>query len=86
MPFKRISLLLLLQLNDSPLDRLSVMDERRMNDIGTNTSDVEVEPNRDRSKTSTVEANAHTSKPNVDVLLPSGYGDHVQISHVNLSP
>ena len=33
-----------------PLDRLSVMDERRMNDIGTNTSDVEVEPNRDRIK------------------------------------
>ena len=56
-----------------------------MNDIGTNTLDVEVEPNRDRSRTSTVEANAHTSIPIVDVLLPSGHGDHVKIPHVNLS-
>ena len=56
-----------------------------MNDIGTNTSDVEVEPNRDRSRTSTVEANAHTSILIVDVLLPSGHGDHVKIPHVNLS-
>ena len=61
------------------------MDERRMNDIGTNTLDVEVEPNRDRSRTSTVEVNAHTSIPIVDVLLPSGHGDHVKIPHVNLS-
>ena len=56
-----------------------------MNDIGTNTLDVEVEPNRDRTRTSTVEANAHTSIPTVDVLLPSGHGDHVKIPHVNLS-
>ena len=68
-----------------PLDRLSVTDERRMNDIGTNTLDVEVEPNRDRSRTSTVEVNAHTSIPIVDVLLPSGQGDHLKITHVNLS-
>ena len=61
------------------------MDERRRNDIGTNTSDVEVEPHRDRSRTSTVEANAHTSILIVDVLLPSGHGDHVKIPHVNLS-
>ena len=61
------------------------MDERRMNNIGTNTLDVEVEPNRDRSRTSTLEVNAHTSIPIVDVLLPSGYGDHVKIPHVNLS-
>ena len=31
-----------------PLDRLSMMDERRMNDVGTNTSDVVVESTRDR--------------------------------------
>ena len=41
-----------------PLDRLSIMDERRMNDVGTNTSDVVVGPARDRIRTSTVEANA----------------------------
>ena len=68
-----------------PLDRLSVTDDRRMNDIGTNTSDVEVEPNRYRSRTSTVQANAHASVPIVDVLLPSGHGDYVKTPHVNLS-
>ena len=61
------------------------MDERRMTDIGTNTLDVEVEPNRDRLRTSTVEVNVHTSMLIVDVLLPSGHGDHVKIPHVNLS-
>ena len=47
-------------------------DERTMNDIGTNTSDVIVELTRDRTRTSNVEANAQTSIPIVDVLLPSG--------------
>ena len=68
-----------------PLDRLNVTDERRMNDIGTNTSDVIVELTRDRARTSNVEANAQTSIPIVDMLLPSGQGDHVMIPHVNLS-
>ena len=45
-----------------------------MTDIGTNTLDVEEEPNRDRLRTSTVEANAHTSIPIVDILLPSVNG------------
>ena len=57
-----------------PLDRLSMADERRMNDVGTNTSDVVVEPNRDRSGTSSMEANAQTSIPIVDIMLPSGRG------------
>ena len=57
-----------------PLDRLSMIDERRMNNIGTNTSDVVVEPNRDRLRTSTMEANAQTSIPIVDVMLPSDRG------------
>ena len=39
-----------------PLDGLSMMDERRMNNEGTNTLDVE--PARDWLRTSTVEANA----------------------------
>ena len=62
-----------------------MMDERRMNDIGTNTSDVVVEPAIDRLRTSTVEANAQTSIPIVDIMLPSGQGDHLMIPHVNLS-
>ena len=61
------------------------MDERRKNDVGTNTSDVEVEPHRDRLRTLTAEANADMSIPIVDVLLPAGHEDHVRIPHVNLS-
>ena len=49
-----------------------MIDERRMNDVETNTSDVAVEPNRDRLRTSTMEANAQTSIPIVDVILPPG--------------
>ena len=60
-------------------------DERRVNDIGTYTSDVVVEPARDRTRTLDREANAQTSIPIVDVLLPSSLGDHVTIPHVNLS-
>ena len=56
-----------------------------MNDIRTNTSDVVVEPNRERLRTLTVETNAQTSIPIVDVMLPSGWGDHIIIPHVNLS-
>ena len=56
-----------------------MMGERRVNDIGTNTSDVVVELTRDRTRTSTIEANAQTSIPIVDVLLPSSCGDHATI-------
>ena len=42
-----------------------------MIDIGTNTLDVKVEPNRGRLRTTTMEANAQTSIPIVDVMLPS---------------
>ena len=61
------------------------MGERRVNDIETNTSDVVLEPTRNRTKTSNIEANAQTSIPIVDVLLPSNLGDHVMRTHVNLS-
>ena len=44
-----------------------MMDERRMNDVGTNTLDVIIEPNRDRLRMSTMEVNAHTSILIVDV-------------------
>ena len=55
-----------------PHDQLNVMDERRTNEVGTNTSDVVVEPTRDRLRTLTVEANAQNSIPIVNVMLPSG--------------
>ena len=53
--------------------------------MGTDTSDVEVRPHRDRVRTSTMDANAQTSIPIVDVMLPSGGGDHLAIPQVNLS-
>ena len=56
-----------------------------MIDIGTNTLDGEVEPNRDRLRTSTMDTNAQTSIPIVDIMLPSGRGDHLSIPQVNLS-
>ena len=62
-----------------------MIDERRMNDVGTNSSDVVVEPNRDRLRTSTMEANAQTYIPIIDIMLPSGRGDHLTIPQVNLS-
>ena len=68
-----------------PLERSNVPSERRMNDMGTNTSDVVIEPTRSGPRTSSMEANAQTSIPIVDVLLPSGLGDHIMIPCVNLS-
>ena len=57
-----------------PLDQLNVMDERRINKVVTNTSDVVIEPARDRLRTLTMEANAQTSIPIVDIMLPSAEG------------
>ena len=56
-----------------------------MIDIGTNTSDVEVRPHRDRLRTSTMDANAQASIPIADVILPSGGRDLLAIPQVNLS-
>ena len=56
-----------------------------MTDMGTNTSNVVIEPTVSGLRTSHMEANAQTSIPIVDVLLPSGLGDHTAIPHVNLS-
>ena len=50
------------------------MDERRLNNVGTNTSDVVVESARDRIRTSNMEANFQASIPIVDMMLPSGQG------------
>ena len=67
------------------LERPNVLSERRMNDMGINTSDVVIEPTRSGPRTSSMEANAQTSIPIVDVLLPSGLGDQIAIPHINLS-
>ena len=72
-------------IHQHPLQRLSVMGERRVNHMGTNTSDVVVEPTRNRLRMSNMEANTQTPIPTVDVLLPSSLGNHVTIPHVNLS-
>ena len=61
------------------------MDERRENDVRTNTSDVVVELARDRIRASDIEANAQASISIVDVMLPYGQGNQVTIPHVNLS-
>ena len=61
------------------------MGERRVNDIGTNTSDVVVKPARDWTRALDIEANAQTSIPIVDVMFPSNLGDCVTKPHVNLS-
>ena len=68
-----------------PLERSNVPDESRMTDMGTNTSDVVIEPTGSGPRPSHMEANAQTSIPIVDVLLPSGLGDHITMPHVNLS-
>ena len=60
-------------------------NERGMIDMGTNTLDVEVRPNRDGARTSTLDANSQASLPIVDVMLPSGGGDHLQIPQIYLS-
>ena len=72
-------------IHQQPMERSNVTDERIMNDMGSNTSDVVIESTRNRTRTSNIEANAQTSIPTVDVLLPSSLGDHVTIPHVNLS-
>ena len=53
--------------------------------MGTNTSDIEVRLHRDGARTLTMDTNAQTSIPIVDIMLPSGGGDHLTIPQVNLS-
>ena len=63
------------------LDELGV----RMIDIGTNTSDVEVRPQRDGTRVIASEDNAQASFPLVDVRLPIGGSEQVVMPHINLS-
>ena len=70
--------------SQQPLERSNVANESRMTDMGTNTSNVVIEPTGSGPRPSCMEANAQTSVAIVDVLLPSSLGDHVVIPHVNL--
>ena len=53
--------------------------------MGTNTSDIEVTPQRDGSRVITLEGNAQASCPLVDVILPTGMNEQMPIPHINLS-
>ena len=50
--------------------------------MGTNTLDVEVRPHRDGARASTLDAIAQASLPIVDVMLPSGGGDQLEIPQI----
>ena len=57
----------------------------RMINMQTNTSDVEVTPQRDGSRIMTLEGNVQASCPLVDVILPTGMSEQVPMPHINLS-
>ena len=52
--------------------------------MGTNTLDIEGRPHRDGARALTLDVNAQTSLPIVDVMLPSGGGDQLAIPQINL--
>ena len=56
-----------------------------MTDMGTNTSDVVMEPTAGVLRTPYIEANTQTSIPTVEVLIPPFLGDNTVIPHVSLS-
>ena len=56
-----------------------------MTNVGTNTLDIEVTPQRDGSRIMTSEGNMQTSCPLVDVILPTGISKQVPMPHINLS-
>ena len=53
--------------------------------MGTNTLDIEVRSHRDGARVLTLDADAQASLPIVDVMLPSGGGNQLAISQINLS-
>ena len=62
-----------------------MINERRMNDVGTNTSDVVVESIESRPRMVNIETNTQQTLPIVDVLIPSNIRDNVNTPNVNLS-
>ena len=57
----------------------------RMMDMGTNTSDIEVRPQRYGIRIINSDDNAQVSCPLVDVILPTGMSEQVPMPHINLS-
>ena len=66
-------------------ERSNVPEEGIRTNIGTNTSDVVIEPTVGTLRTPHLEATTQTSIPTVEVLIPPGLGDNASIPHVNLS-
>ena len=56
-----------------------------MIDMGTNTSDIEVRPQRDGARVMTSDDSAQASFPLVNVILPTGTSEQVPMPHINLS-
>ena len=55
-----------------------------MIDMGTNTSDVEVRPQRDGTRVITSDDNAQASCLLVNIILPTGVNEQVPMPHINL--
>ena len=66
-------------------ERSNVPEEGIMTNIGTNTSDVVIEPTVGILRTPHIKATTQTSIPTVDVLIPPGIGENALIPHVSLS-
>ena len=56
-----------------------------MIDMGTNTSDIEVRPQRDGIRVIDSDDNAQVSCLVVNVILPTGMSEQVPMPHINLS-
>ena len=56
-----------------------------MIDMGTNTSDIEVRPQRDGTRIITSDDSTQASFPLVDIILPTGVNEQVPMPHNNLS-
>ena len=58
----------------------------RLIDMGTNTSDIEVRPQRDGARViDSDDDNVQVSCPHVDVILPRGMNEQMPMPHINLS-
>ena len=57
----------------------------RLIDMETNTSDIEVRPQRDGTRVIDSDDNAQVSCPLVNVILPTGMNEQVSMPHINLS-
>ena len=54
--------------------------------MGTNTSDIEVRPQRDGARViDSDDDNVQVSCPHVNVILPSGMNEQMPMPHINLS-